>query len=76
MESYTTAVGIDTRLYMAYTSIGKIEYDRGDYSKALIEFDKALKINGKSTITLQYAGLASEKQGLDEQAIEYYARFL
>lgn len=59
-----------------YMSRGRANMDIGNYKAAIEAFEKAVELNPNNREAMRSLGLAYEKQGLKDKAIEQFDRYL
>ena len=59
---------------VAYSNLGTVYFDRGDYTKSRANYEDALRLNPDEASAWQGLGLLYQKQGDLEHAISYFAR--
>jgi Tfp pilus assembly protein PilF len=59
---------------VAYSNLGTVYFDRGDYTKSRSNYEDALRVNPGEASAWQGLGLLCQKQGDLEHAITYFAR--
>ena len=58
------------------TRAGIEQVQKGNFSKAILLFDKALKINPENTRALYYKGYSRENQNRFKEAVELYSKLI
>jgi len=70
---YTKSVFFDEKMYQAQYMLGKIAFDKRDYETALPYFKTAALIRPDDALIHYYKAMASEYQGLADEAIAAYS---
>jgi tetratricopeptide (TPR) repeat protein len=63
LQSYQTALGLDSKLYLAQINLGLLQYSRGKNEEAIANLEKALPHEPKSSALAYYLGLAYRNVG-------------
>jgi Tfp pilus assembly protein PilF len=77
MAQYQTALHLasEPRLRsVAYTNLGTVYLDRGDYAQSRSSYEDALRLNPNQASAWQGLAMLCQKQGKLEEAITYFSR--
>ena len=61
MEDYSRAINLNTANPAAYINRGNVHYERGEYTKAVIDYDKAIELDPSHEIARRNREVASDK---------------
>jgi len=59
---------------VAYSNLGTVYFDRGDYAESRLNYEDALRLNANEASAWQGLALLCQKQGDLENAIAYFSR--
>lgn len=75
-REFTKALSIDPAFPRLRTQLGYVSLLRGDYQRALVHYDEAVKLNLLDTEALLNRGIALERLGRYTEAVTSYRLFL
>ena len=74
MAGEPQAVALDKNFHEAWSNLGKIYFNKGDYTEAITIFEKALRANLNHADTYKSLALSYKQLGNQEKFIEYMER--
>jgi len=75
-DRYEQAIALDSLSFSAWSGLGEVLLFKDQYDDALIALEKAIELDSLSAWVYAYIGLAYEKKGDADNAIDYYFQSL
>ncbi|MBA7537012.1 Photosystem I assembly protein Ycf3 [subsurface metagenome] len=78
-EEFKYAIYLDPRFIKAYSDLGLLYFEKGNYDEAIEQWKRILEIEPNSTenyVVLANLGEVYQKKGMPDKALEYFLKAL